>query len=116
MAITNNNTASIGFEQQNGAVVRVYVGYNRLVGLEEQALLAAVYQPLTPLLNFFMPTQKLKNKIRIGSKEIKVYDVPKSPFQWLMESRQTDTPTPPCTARLSGKLETSWTATCIIYK
>ena len=76
-------------EQKNGAVVRNYIGYDRLEGLEEQALLAAIYQPLAPLLNFFMPTQKLKSKTRVGSKEIKVYDEPKSPFQRLMESTKT---------------------------
>ena len=76
-------------EQKNGAVVRNYIGYDRLEGLEEQALLAAVYRPLTPLLNFFMPTQKLKSKTRAGSKEVKVYDEPKSPFQRLMESPET---------------------------
>ncbi|MDR2019827.1 MAG: hypothetical protein LBQ14_03585, partial [Treponema sp.] len=59
-------------EQKNGAIVREYVGYDRLEGLEEQALLAAVYAPLVPLLNFFMPTQKLTSKTRVGSKEIKV--------------------------------------------
>jgi hypothetical protein len=32
-----------------------------------------------------MPTQKLTSKIRIGSREIKTYDEPKSPFQRLME-------------------------------
>jgi hypothetical protein len=42
----------------------------------EQALLAAVYAPLAPLLNFFMPARKLKSKIRIGSKEIRVCDEP----------------------------------------
>ena len=76
-------------EQKNGAVVREYVGYDRLEGFEEQALLATVYQPLVPLLNFFMPTQKLKSKSRVGSKEIKVYDEPKSPFQRLIESSET---------------------------
>jgi hypothetical protein len=75
-------------EQKNGAVVREYVGYDRLEGLEEQSLLAAVYRPLVPLLNFFMPTQKLKSKTRAGSKEIKVYDEPRSPFQRLTESAQ----------------------------
>jgi hypothetical protein len=73
-------------EQKNGAVVREYVGYDRLEGLEEQALPAAVYAPLTPLLNFFTPAQKLKSKIRAGSKEIKAYDEPRSPFQRLVES------------------------------
>ncbi|MHB9294056.1 hypothetical protein Holit_03182 [Hollandina sp. SP2] len=32
-----------------------------------------------------MHTQKLKGKTRMGSKEIKVYDEPRSPFQRLME-------------------------------
>ena len=76
-------------EQKNGAVIREYVGYDRLEGLEEQALLAAIYRPLAPLLNFFMPTQKLKSKTRVGSKEVKVYDEPKSPFHRLMESKET---------------------------
>jgi hypothetical protein len=42
----------------------------------------------SPLLNFFMPTQKLKSKTRIGSKEIKVYNEPQSPFQRLIESNE----------------------------
>jgi transposase InsO family protein len=75
-------------EQKNGAVVREYIGYDRLEGLEEQALLAAVYQPLAPLLNFFMPTQKLKSKTRVGSKETRLYDEPRSPFQRLTESEK----------------------------
>jgi transposase InsO family protein len=75
-------------EQKNGAVVRTYIGYDRLEGLEEQALLKAIYKSLVPLLNFFMPTQKLKSKTRVGTKEIKVYDEPKSPFQRLMESAE----------------------------
>ena len=75
-------------EQKNGAVVREYVGYDRLEGTEEQALLAAIYRPLAPLLNFFMPTQKLKSKTRAGSKEIRVYDEPRSPFQRLTESKE----------------------------
>jgi len=35
-----------------------------------------------------MPTQKLKSKTRVGSKEIKVYDEPRSPFLRLMENAQ----------------------------
>jgi hypothetical protein len=72
-------------EQQSGAVVREYVGYDRLVGFEEQAFLVAVYTPPVPLLTFFMPTRKFKSKTRVGSTEIKVYDEPRSPFQRLME-------------------------------
>jgi hypothetical protein len=64
----------------------VSAGYDRLEGLEEQALPAAVYKPLVSLLNFFMLTQKLKSKTRAGSKEIKTYDEPVSPFVRLIEN------------------------------
>jgi hypothetical protein len=73
-------------EQKNGAVVRTYIGYDRLEGIEEQRLLANVYKHLVPMLNYFMPTQKLKSKTRVGSKEIKTYDEPRSPFHRLIES------------------------------
>jgi hypothetical protein len=76
-------------EQKNRAVVREYVGYYRLEGYTEQEMLADIYLPLIPLLNFFMPTQKLVSKTRIGSKEIKKYDEPKSPYQRLIESPLT---------------------------
>jgi hypothetical protein len=75
-------------EQKNGAVVREYAGYDRLSGIVEQALLATVYTSLVPLLNFFMPTQKLISKIRVGSKEIKKYDAPRSPFIRLIECKE----------------------------
>ena len=77
-------------EQKNGAVVREYAGYYRLENAASQELLAAVYRPLVPLLNFFMPTMKLIGKTRVGSKEIKKYDEPKSPYQRLMESPVLD--------------------------
>ena len=48
--------------------------------------LTAVYTPQVPLLNFFMPTQKLKRKTRVGSREIKVYDEPRGPFSRLSEN------------------------------
>ncbi len=76
-------------EQKNGAVVREYVGYYRLEGQIEQELVANIYRSLVPLLNFFMPTQKLVSKTRIGSKEIKKYDEHKSPYQRLMDSKLT---------------------------
>jgi hypothetical protein len=79
-------------EQKNGALVREYLGYDRLEGFEEQALLFAVYTPLTPLLNFFIPTRKLNSKTRVGSKETKVYDEPRSPFQRLMKHPELSQP------------------------
>jgi hypothetical protein len=33
-----------------------------------------------------MPTMKLESKVKVGSKEIKKYDAPRSPYQRLLES------------------------------
>jgi hypothetical protein len=33
-----------------------------------------------------MPTMKLESKVKAGSKEIKKYDAPRSPYQLLLES------------------------------
>ena len=73
-------------EQKNGAVVRNYVGYARFDSTEEFAALAKVYQFLCPLLNFFIPTKMLLSKTSHGSKTIKRYDRPTTPFFRLMES------------------------------
>jgi len=38
--------------------------------------------------NFFQPVMKLTKKIRIGGKVKRVYDIPKTPYQRIMESSQ----------------------------
>ncbi|MDR1095830.1 MAG: transposase, partial [Spirochaetaceae bacterium] len=91
-------------EQKNGAVVREYIGYDRLAGAALQAHLAEVYLSLVPLLNFFMPTMKLERKVKVGSKEIKKYDAPRSPYQRLLESEA-----------LSPEVKTELTRLCGLY-
>jgi hypothetical protein len=73
-------------EQKNNACVRNYVGYSRFDTEEELAALAAVYESLCPLLNFFIPSKKLISKTSAGSKTIKKYDSPKTPYQRLANS------------------------------
>jgi hypothetical protein len=73
-------------EQKNNACVRNYVGYSRFDTEEELAALATVYQSLCPLLNFFIPSKKLISKTSAGSKTIKKYDSPKTPYQRLLNS------------------------------
>jgi hypothetical protein len=73
-------------EQKNDKCVREYVGYDRLTTNDDLALLNAVYHSLEPLLDFFMPTMKLLSKVKVGSKEIKKYDEPISPYHRLMNS------------------------------
>jgi hypothetical protein len=74
-------------EQKNNACVRNFAGYDRFSSPAQWAALAAVYKPLCFLLNYFMPTYKLKSKTRAGSKIKKVYDTKVlSPYQRLLAS------------------------------
>jgi hypothetical protein len=91
-------------EQKNGAVVREYIGYDRREGEALRDRLAAVYRPLVPLLNFFMPAMKLVSKVKVGSKEIKKYDAPRSPCQRLLESEA-----------LSSEVKAELTRLCGLY-
>lgn len=74
-------------EQKNYTHVRQLFGYFRL---EDQALVALmneIYRDCwCPLQNFFLPTQKLIEKTRVGAKVVKKHDKPKTPYQRLMES------------------------------
>ena len=84
-------------EQKNNAFVRNYVGYCRFDTEGELSALGRVYESLCPLLNFFMPNKKLISKTAFGSKTVKKYDGPKTPYRRLMES-------PHLTAEVKAKL------------
>jgi hypothetical protein len=74
-------------EQKNNSCVRNFVGYQRFSAPDELQALAVVYRSLCPLLNYFIPTQKLLSKTRVGSKIKKVYDKNVlSPYQRLLSS------------------------------
>lgn len=73
-------------EQKNDSIVRRWVGYGRYDTDEQIALLNELYEVLRLYLNFFIPVMKLKEKERIGSKVIKRYDKPKTPYQRILEA------------------------------
>jgi hypothetical protein len=73
-------------EQKNYSVVRRAVGYLRYDTEEELLTLNELYQYLRLYTNFFQPTMKLLEKTRIGSKVIKKYDKPKTPYQRVLAS------------------------------
>jgi len=74
-------------EQKNFTHVRELFGYDRFDDRELVALMNDIYQNyFNPLSNFFLPTMKICSKNRIGGRIIKRYDIPKTPFQRLMES------------------------------
>jgi hypothetical protein len=72
-------------EQKNYSCVRAFAGYGRFSTAAELDALAALYRSLCPLINFFIPSQKLISKTRVGSKIRKVYDKQiLSPYQRLL--------------------------------
>ena len=80
-----NDNAHI--EGKNWTHVRQYLGYERLDQLHLVAQLNDLYTTeWRLLLNFFLPSVKLINKQRSGSKTIKTYDPPKTPLQRVLES------------------------------
>ncbi len=80
-----NDNAHI--EEKNWTIVRQYLGYNRFDDITLVDQLNDLYTSEWRLLmNFFIPSSKLIQKQRLGSKTIKRYDPPKTPYLRLMES------------------------------
>ena len=74
-------------EQKNFTHVRELFGYERLDRPELVDLMNDIYMNYwCPLQNFFLPTFKLKEKIRVGAKIKKKYDEPKTPYKRVIES------------------------------
>jgi hypothetical protein len=74
-------------EQKNWTHVRQWLGYQRLDNPAAVPLLNDLYRrQWRTFHNFFCPSVKLINKKRIGSKTIKQYDSPKTPYQRTIES------------------------------
>jgi hypothetical protein len=74
-------------EQKNWTHVRQWIGYERLDNPHTVPLLNILYTQEWRLFhNFFCPSVKLLAKERIGSKTLKRYDSPKTPFQRIIDS------------------------------
>ncbi len=74
-------------EQKNYTHVRKIFGYCRIQLPALVAMANEIYQVYwNPLQNFFIPSMKLIKKERVGSKIMKRYDDPKTPYQRLIES------------------------------
>jgi len=74
-------------EQKNWTHVRQWFGYHRFENQEIVPLMNNLYTNEWRLFhNFFCPSVKLLEKKRIASKILKRYDVPKTPYQRVLES------------------------------
>lgn len=76
-------------EQKNFTHVRETFGYNRIEHEDLIRYMNEIYTDyLNPLLNFFTPQLKLVEKKRVGSRYVRKYDKPKTPYQRLLESSE----------------------------
>lgn len=73
-------------EQKNWSVVRRFVGYGRLEGEQQRRALDELYAVLRLLINFFVPSMKLVEKTRHGSRVTKRYDKPQTPYARVLAS------------------------------
>ena len=88
-AYHKNDNAHV--EEKNWTHIRQYLGYERFERYELVELLNELYiTEWNYYFNFFIPSVKLVQKKRMGSKIIKVYDSPKTPFQRIMETDSID--------------------------
>jgi hypothetical protein len=71
-------------EQKNGAVVRRFVGYERLTSVVAGQCLAQLYQAVRLFVNYFQPSFKLRSKAREGAKIKKTYHPPTTPCTRLL--------------------------------
>ncbi len=73
-------------EQKNWSVVRRHVGYQRLEGEDELAVLNDLYHYLRLYVNYFQPSMRLASKERCGAKVKKKYETAQTPYQKLLGS------------------------------
>jgi len=77
-------------EQKNWSVVRRNVGYDRYEGAEALKIMNEYYDLLRLYTNFFLPSAKLLNKSRDGSKIRKHYEAPQTPYKKLISSQHIE--------------------------
>jgi len=74
-------------EQKNYTHTRELFGYHRFDDKALVQLMNDIYDNYwNPLQNYFFPTFKLKEKVRVGARIVKKYDTPKTPYQRLLDS------------------------------
>jgi 5S rRNA maturation endonuclease (ribonuclease M5) len=74
-------------EQKNWTHIRQWFGHHRLDHPEFVPLMNELYKSEWRLYhNFFLPSVKLMEKKVVASKTIKCYDVPKTPYQRILDS------------------------------
>lgn len=101
-AYQKNDNAHV--EEKNWTHIRQYLGYQRFEKPELVDMLNSLYtSEWNPYFNFFIPSVKLIEKRRVGSRIIKKHDKPKTPLQRMFKSEHVSEKTK---TELQKKLKT----------
>jgi len=73
-------------EQKNWHVVRRNIGYDRYEGQRALCIMNKYYELLRLFTNFFLPQTKLIGKSRDGAHVHKYYEIPKTPYQRVLQT------------------------------
>lgn len=77
-------------EQKNWTHVRKLLGWDRYDSAQALAAIDRLYEELRIFQNLFQPSMKLQCKLRKGSRLIRRYDMPRTPFERVLECQQKD--------------------------
>lgn len=83
-----NDTAHV--EQKNWTSVRLLLGYQRIENEKVIPVINELYRVWAWYHNFYCPSLKLLCKSKVGSRYIKKYAPPQTPYQRLMKSPEVD--------------------------
>jgi hypothetical protein len=75
-------------EQKNDKNVRKFAGYIRIDTAERLGILKQMYVPLEIFINHFLPSMRVTEKTRIGSKYQKKHDLAQTPYQRVLNHPQ----------------------------
>src|SRR5262249_43198096 len=82
-------------EQKNWTHVRKLLGWDRYDGLEALTLINQLYEQLRIFQNLFQPSMKLRTKTRKGSRVIRRYDQPRTPWARVLKAQVKPFPSNP---------------------
>lgn len=87
----NHKNDNAHIEQRNFTNVRKLLGYSRIDTQEAVNLMNELYAgPWRLYVNFFQPVMQCQGKERIGSRYIRRYDIPKTPYQRVMTDSRVE--------------------------
>lgn len=73
-------------EQKNYTVLRRFLGYGRYDTQQQLEIIKDIVTLVELYVNFFQPVKKLREKVRVGARVKKRYDIARTPYQRIVDA------------------------------